>query len=425
LRVLVVGGGGREHALVWKLGQSGRVDHIVCAPGNAGTAMIAENAPVRVNDIDELVTLAKDRRIDLAMIGPEEPLSLGLVDRLTEEGILACGPTQAAARIETSKSWAKSVMHDGGVTTARATVAFDLETAVRALDEFTFPVVIKADGLAAGKGVIIAETEGGARATLEEFMSQRSLGNAGETVVLEEFMTGMEISLTALTDGTTVVPLIPACDYKRALDGDLGLNTGGMGSYAPVPEVDDAMLQGFVESIFKPTIRTMAERGAPMKGVLYAGLMLTPTGPKVLEFNARLGDPETQVILPLLESDLAELLLATVEGRLDEVSAPTWSSDAAVAVVLASGGYPGMYAVGREIHGLDGPNQADSLVFQAGTALDQDGKVVTSGGRVISVVGRGQDHATARHLAYERVKTIEFDQIQYRTDIAGRVAASS
>lgn len=419
---MVVGGGGREHALLWKLAQSPRVTYLACAPGNAGTAFLAENIPLRVSDIDRLVEAATARRIDLVMIGPEEPLSLGLVDRLTEVGILACGPTQAAAQIECSKAWAKAIMHDAGVATARSIVVNDLESAEEALEGFTFPVVIKADGLAAGKGVVIAETRAGAVATLEDFLTHRTLGEAGARVLLEEHLTGMEVSITALTDGTSVLPLVPACDYKRAFDGDLGLNTGGMGAYAPVPEVDQAMLAELVDSLLVPTIRGMAERGAPMNGVLYAGLMLTPDGPKVLEFNARFGDPETQVILPLLDGDLAEMLLATAEGRLDQIAPPPSPSRAAVAVVLASGGYPGTYTTGYPIAGLDRQSDGDTLVFQAGTVVDKSGSVITAGGRVLSVVGLGETHRDARDLAYERINSISFEQMHYRSDIAARVA---
>jgi phosphoribosylamine--glycine ligase len=424
MRILVVGSGGREHALVWKLNQSARTSALFCAPGNPGTAQIGENLPVAVNDIDGLVAAAKRRRIDLVVVGPEEPLALGLVDRLTAEGIAVCGPTAAAARIETSKSWAKDVMSAAAVPTANALVVTEIDAARRALASFTLPVVIKADGLAAGKGVVIAETAERAMATLSAFLEQRQLGDAGARVLIEEYLDGREVSIFGLTDGETVMTLSPACDYKRVFDADEGPNTGGMGAYAPVPAVDGALLSEIERSILRPVVREMRNRGCPMRGILYAGLMLTADGPKVLEFNARLGDPETQVVLPLLDGDLVDLLSAIAEGRLDRLPPPHSFPGAAVAVVLAAGGYPGSYETGEPI---EGPERLpdDALVFQAGTRRNEHGQLVTAGGRVLSVVGRGADLASAREQAYSFARTIHFKNCHYRCDIGERELTSA
>jgi phosphoribosylamine--glycine ligase len=416
---LVVGSGGREHALVWKLSQSPRTSALFCAPGNPGTALKGENLSITVNDIEGLVAAAKLHRIDLVIVGPEEPLARGLVDRLTAEGIAACGPTAAAARIETSKSWAKEVMAAAGVPSANAAVVTEIKEARRALASFTLPVVIKADGLAAGKGVVIAETAERAIATLSAFLEQRQFGDAGARVLIEEFLVGREVSIFGLTDGETVMMLAPACDYKRVFDADVGPNTGGMGAYAPVPAVDEALLRHIKTTILQPVVREMHNRGCPMRGILYAGLMLTTDGPKVLEFNARLGDPETQVVLPLLNGDLVELFSAIAEGRLDQVAPPEVAPGAAVAVVLAAGGYPGSYETGEPIRGLDRLPD-DALVFQAGTRLNERGQLVTAGGRVLSVVGRGADLASAREHAYALARTIHFKNCHCRGDIAAR-----
>jgi phosphoribosylamine--glycine ligase len=417
MRVLVVGGGAREHALLWKLAQSPRVAALLCAPGNAGTAELAENLPVRATDVEAVVRTAVEQRADLVVVGPEEPLAAGLVDRLQETGVRAFGPTRAAARIESSKSWAKGVMGDAGVPTARAAVARTLEEAIAALGNFSLPVVIKADGLAAGKGVVVVGNRDEAFHVLTTFLEDRALGEAAATVVIEEFLRGQEVSVLALTDGSTIVPLAPACDYKRAFDRDRGPNTGGMGAYAPPPAVDAALLATIQRTILEPTVRAMADRGVPMRGVLYAGLMLTEAGPKVLEFNARFGDPETQVVLPLLDADLAELLSAVADGTLVDVPPFPPPDRAAVGVVLASGGYPAPYRTGLPIEGLEAVPD-DLLVFHAGTRRDEGGRVVTAGGRVLTVVGLGSDLAAARERAYAGVAALSFEESHHRSDIA-------
>jgi phosphoribosylamine--glycine ligase len=419
MRVMVVGSGAREHALLWKLAQSPRVAALLCASGNAGTAELAENLPVRATDVDAVVRVAVEQRADLVVVGPEEPLARGLVDRLQETGIRAFGPTQTAARIESSKSWAKEVMSGAGVPTARSAVARTLEEALAALGDFSLPVVIKADGLAAGKGVVVVDNRDEAFHVLTAFLEDRALGEAAATVVIEEFLTGQEVSLLALTDGAAIVTLAPACDYKRAFDRDRGPNTGGMGAYAPPPAVDAALLATIQTTILEPTVRAMADRGVPMRGVLYAGLMLTDEGPKVLEFNARFGDPETQVVLPLLDADLAELLSAVAGGSLADVPPLPVSDRAAVGVVLASGGYPAPYRTGLPIDGLEAVPD-DLLVFHAGTRRDETGRVVTAGGRVLTVVGTGDDLAAARERAYAGVAAISFEEAHHRRDVAAR-----
>jgi phosphoribosylamine--glycine ligase len=424
MRVLVVGGGSREHALLWKLAQSSRVDALFCAPGNAGTAGLATNLPIRATDIDGIVIAAKEQAIDLVVVGPEDPLALGLVDRLTEAGIRVFGPNQAAARIESSKSWAKELMTAAGVPTARSRTVDRLDAAVAALNEFSIPVVIKADGLAAGKGVVVAQSADEAFHVLAAFLDDKALGDAASTVVIEECMTGMEVSILALTDGETVVPLVPACDYKRAGDGDRGPNTGGMGGYAPVPAVTPDLLETVLMTILEPTVRTMRERGTPMKGVLYAGLMLTDAGPKVVEFNARFGDPETQMVLALLESDLVELILATTDGTLANLPQVSFKQGAAVGVVLASGGYPAPFRTGLPISGLDNLPE-NVLVFHGGTKPGPAGEPLTSGGRVLTVVGLGGDLARARETVYAAIERIGFEDAHFRRDIAVRELASS
>lgn len=419
MRVLVVGSGGREHALLWKLAQSRRVDALACAPGNGGSDALAESLPVQAIDLDGLVGAAGRWRADLVVVGPEAPLAAGLADRLLAAGIRVSGPSAAAARIESSKAWAKALMADAAIPTARAIVVTDPTRARAALGAFGLPVVIKADGLAAGKGVVVAPTHDEAVAALTAFLEDRSLGPAGQTVVIEEHLAGRELSVLALTDGRTVLPLPAARDYKRAADGDRGPNTGGMGAFAPVPDVDAALTDEIARTILAPAVRALAERGTPLRGVLYAGLMLTAAGPRVIEFNARLGDPETQVVLPLLgdQTDLAALLAATADGTLDALPPPTPPTGAAVGVVLAAGGYPGPYASGAPITGLDAVPD-DALVFHAGTRRDGSGRVVTAGGRVLTVVGRGPDLATARARAYAAADAVRFTGRYHRSDIA-------
>ncbi|CAA9535723.1 MAG: Phosphoribosylamine--glycine ligase [uncultured Thermomicrobiales bacterium] len=420
MRILVVGGGGREHALLWKLAQSSRVGALLCAPGNPGTAELAETVPVPGSDLDGIAGAALERNADLVVIGPEAPLIAGLADRLAAAGVAVCGPTAAAARIEGSKAWAKEIMAEAGVPTARAVVVRDLVAGLTALGGFDPPVVVKADGLAAGKGVVVAATRVEAAMALTALLEDDALGPAGRTVVLEEFLEGREVSVLALTDGETIVPLPPARDHKRVFDRDRGPNTGGMGAFAPPPDLPEGFLATVHDTILAPTVRALAARGTPFRGVLYAGLMLTADGPVCLEFNARFGDPETQVILPLLDAgtDLAELLAAVAAGTLRDAPVPPPARETSVGVVLAAGGYPGPYRTGLPIAGLERVPE-DILVFHAGTRRDPDGGVVTTGGRVLTVVGRGPDLAAARERAYAGADAIGFEGKHLRRDIGG------
>jgi phosphoribosylamine---glycine ligase len=419
MRILVVGGGGREHAILWKLAQSPLVAKLLCAPGNAGTSDLAENLPIRANDVEGVVSAAQERQVDLVIVGPEEPLALGLADRIREVGIPVCGNSQAATRIESSKAFAKEIMAAAGIPTAKAVVVRDVIDGITALSTFDIPVVIKADGLAAGKGVVVAQSRDEARTVLSAFLEDRALGAAGATVVIEECLTGQEVSVLALTDGTTVVLLAPACDHKRVFDGDQGPNTGSMGAYAPTNALDAAMRATVQTTILEPAVREMAARGTPLQGVLYAGLMMTADGPRVLEFNARLGDPETQVVLPLLDGDLAELCMAVASGTLATVPSPVIASQTAVGVVAVSGGYPGPIQTGLPITGLDDVPD-DVLIFHAGTSRAGDGRVVTAGGRVLALVGIADNLATARDRAYAGVERISFAESHYRRDIGAR-----
>lgn len=417
MRVLVVGSGAREHALAWKLAQSPRVDRLYCAPGNPGTARLAENVPIPVSDVPALVEWAAANRIDLTIVGPEDPLVAGIVDRLQARGLAAFGPTASAARIEGSKAWAKDLMVRCGIPTARG-AAFDAAGAAREyVRSQKPPLVVKADGLAAGKGVVVAHSADEALAAVDACMEQGIFGEAGRRVVVEECLSGTEVSVLALVDGERAVPLIPACDYKPVFDGDRGPNTGGMGSYAPPRFVTPDLYNRIATTVLDPVVARLAAEGSPYRGVLYAGLMLTANGPKVLEFNARFGDPETQAVLPLLESDLAELALAGATGQLSPEMVK-WRPGACCAVVLASGGYPGRYEVGKEIAGLDDLD-SDVVAFHAGTRA-VGGRVVTAGGRVLTIAATGQTMAEARNHAYANVRRVTFAGVHYRTDIALR-----
>jgi phosphoribosylamine--glycine ligase len=417
MKILVVGGGGREHTLVWKLTQSPQVEKVYVVPGNAGTASIAENVDISPDDFDAIADLANDKGIDLVMVGPEVPLAAGIVDYLHSAGITAFGPTKEATIIESSKSFSKELMFKYDIPCAKSQSFTSLSEAQSYVKSQPFPIVIKADGLAAGKGVIIAATEQEALEALEDIMGSRVFGDAGNMVLIEECMVGKEVSLLVFTDGTTVVPMVPACDYKRIGDNDEGLNTGGMGSYSPPGFFDDKLKQDVVERIAKPVVDAMDKEGKPYRGVLYIGLMMTSEGPKVLEFNARFGDPETQVLLPRLKTDLVEIMQVIIDGRLSEIDIE-WSSEPCVGVVLASGGYPGKYQTGYEIQGLDNL-ASDIQVFHAGTKMD-NGKVLTSGGRVLTVVASGKSIAEARDKVYANIPHIRFDGATYRTDIALR-----
>jgi phosphoribosylamine--glycine ligase len=413
--VLVVGNGAREHALCHALKRSPALGTLRCTPGNAGTALLAENVSTSLDDVEQIVRVARAAPTDLVVVGPEAPLADGLADRLREHGIATFGPSMAAARIEASKAWAKELMRGIGVPTARATVVTSRAEAQRAVEQVGFPAVLKADGLAAGKGVTVAADQEEADAALDELFVRRSLGAASDVVVVEEYLDGRELSVLALCDGERLAVLPPARDYKAALDGGLGPNTGGMGAYTRPSFATPGLLARTRVEILEPVVRDLARRGSPFVGVLYAGLMVTASGPKVIEFNCRFGDPETQVILPLVECDFLEALLSVAEGRLDP-SSLRWSDDEACGVVVASGGYPGEYATGLPIGGLDAV-PSDILVFHAGTRQREDGQTVTAGGRVLTVVGRGATHAEARQRAHAGAAAITFEGGRYRRDI--------
>jgi phosphoribosylamine---glycine ligase len=418
MKVLVLGGGGREHALCWALHRSPAVDTVLCAPGNAGIEEVADLCRIDPTDAEAVVRLAVDESVDLVVVGPEAPLVAGVADALVAAEVPVFGPTAEAARIEGSKAFAKDVMAAAGVPTAAHWAGSDPREAKQALDRFAPPYVVKADGLAAGKGVRICADRAEAEEAIEVALVERAFGDAGASLVIEEFLVGPEVSLFGLCDGAAVVPLVPAQDFKRALDGDAGLNTGGMGAYSPVPAFTDAMVADVTATVLQPTLDELARRGTPFTGVLYAGLVLTDAGPRVLEFNARFGDPETQVVLPRLRSDLAEVLLACARGRLADQPPLEWDGRACVTVVLASGGYPGDYETGRVISGLDAAAELPSAhVFHAGTRRNGD-DVVTAGGRVLAVSGLGETIEAARLLAYEAADRIGFDGLHRRSDVA-------
>ncbi|MGQ9572538.1 MAG: phosphoribosylamine--glycine ligase [Dehalococcoidia bacterium] len=417
MNILLVGSGAREHTIAWKLRQSPRVDELLVAPGNAGTAQIARNLPqVKANDLEGIAQAARQHKVDLVVIGPEEPLTLGIVDRLAAEGIAAFGPSQAAAHLEGSKAFCKELCQRYGIPHARGASFTDPDKARAYLKEFDHVPVVKASGLAAGKGAIVCESYDEALEAIDRMMVEGAFGEAGRTVVIEERLSGREISVFAFTDGRTVVPMVPACDYKRVFDGDEGPNTGGMGSFSQPAWYDAALAETVRTAILEPAVRGMAAEGRPYRGVLYGGLMVGDDGPKVLEFNCRFGDPEAQVTLPRLKSDLADILWAVATDRLHEVDVH-WSDEACVGVVMASGGYPGEYETGFPIAGLSSVEE-DALVFHAGTRLDDQGQVVTSGGRVLTVAALGANLSEARVKAYRNIQHIHFTKCHYRCDIA-------
>lgn len=414
--ILVVGGGGREHAIIWSLAQSPKAGKIYCAPGNAGIARLAECVPIGVFEFDRLTAFAKEKEVGLVVIGPDDPLAGGIVDAFEAKNIPVFGPRKNAAEIEGSKTFMKDLLHKYNIPTAAYQKFDHYEAALAYLREQPLPIVIKADGLAAGKGVTVAYSREEAEQALADIMVTKVFGEAGTQVVIEEFLAGQEMSILAFVDGETVRPMAAAQDHKPAYDGDKGPNTGGMGTYSPLPHIEEAIIQEAIETIIKPTAKAMVAEGRSFSGVLFAGLMITPDGkPKTIEFNARFGDPETQVVLPRLKSDLLEIFLAVTEGRLADIDIE-WSDEAAVCVVLASGGYPGSYPKGMPIEGLE--DSQGGLVFHAGTARDEDGSWVTNGGRVLGVVGLGATIAEARAAAYARAEGISFSGKQNRTDIA-------
>ncbi len=433
MRVLVIGAGAREHTLCWALRRSPQLTALYCAPGNAGIADLATCVPLDPMDFAACAEWAAGANIDLTIVGPEDPLCGGIVDAFQARGLPIFGPTAAAARIEGSKAWAKRLLIDAGVPTAPAAIFSDRtaaeaylvrrEAEAEALGVPCYPLVVKADGLAAGKGVFVVRDGEAARAALDELLVERSLSAAGETLLIEDFLPGVELSLFALTDGERVIALAPACDYKRAYDDDEGPNTGGMGAYSPPAFATPALLAEIEARILAPTVAALAAAGAPFRGLLYAGLMITPSGPSVVEFNARFGDPETQVVLPRLQSDLLALCAAAASGRLDTAPAPTWTDEAACGVVVAAGGYPGPYAKGDPITGLE-TLDGDILAFHAGTRRADDGQTVTAGGRVLTVVALGTDMAAARARVYANIGRVQFAGARWRADIAAREAPS-
>ena len=419
MKILVVGGGGREHAIAWRLARETSRPEIFCAPGNAGTVSVACNLPIPADDIPALLAWARENRPDLTVVGPEAPLCLGITDAFAADGLRVFGPCQAAARMEGSKRFAKEIMNAAGVPTARALTFDNAEAAVAALPSFSLPVVIKADGLAAGKGVVIAQTRDEAAEAIRSMLVDAVFGSAGAQVLIEEFLEGEEASILALVDGEHAVLLPPSQDHKRVFNADQGPNTGGMGAYSPAPVVTPDLLPAIKEQVILPVVSELKRRGIVYKGVLYAGLMIGPKGMFVLEFNARFGDPETEAVLPRIGGDLIPALEACIDGTLTDALVQV-RPEAAATVILAAGGYPGPYRKGLPISGLEQAGAvADAIVFHAGTALN-DGQVVTAGGRVLAVTALGTDLRAAVGRAYEAAAKIRFDGVHYRTDIAHR-----
>ncbi|MDR1571291.1 MAG: phosphoribosylamine--glycine ligase [Clostridiales Family XIII bacterium] len=415
MKVLIVGGGGREHAIARKLRQSPKLSELYCAPGNAGIAADAVCVDIAADDIGGIAAFAEEKSMDLVVIGPELPLAMGLTDALAERGLRVFGPDRSCARLEASKSFTKSFLERHGIPTAKYMEFDDKAELLEHIGQFGFPMVLKADGLAAGKGVVMAETPAAAEAAIEDMMGRRVFGAAGDRVVVEECLVGTEASMLCFVDGSTIVPMESAQDYKRAFDGDRGPNTGGMGCYSPSLVFSDALEDEIRERILAPTFEGFKADGLDYRGVLFIGLMITEDGPKVIEFNNRFGDPETQAVLPRLESDLLEIFLAVTEDRLAEQEL-RWSDRRAVCVVLASGGYPGSYGKGKPISGLDSVD-GDVAVYHAGTAFDGQGGTVSAGGRVLGVTALGESHGEARARAYANVERIRFEGAHYRRDI--------
>jgi phosphoribosylamine---glycine ligase len=424
MKILVVGSGGREHALAWKLRQSPHTARLFCAPGNAGTSEIAENVPIPVTDLMSLAKFAKQNRVDLTVVGPDDPLAAGIVDLFTSEKLRAFGPDKSAARIESSKIFAKELMRAHRIPTADARTFSNSAEALDYCERVKFPIVVKADGLALGKGVVIAADADAARTTIDQMMNQERLGDSGRRIVIEEFLQGTECSLHALVDGKNYLLLESSRDHKRALDGDRGPNTGGMGAFSPANNWNKKSQSSFDSEIMKPLLHGLREEGVSFRGLLYPGLMITGDGPRVLEFNCRFGDPETQALLPRMKSDLLPLLEATIDGEIEQC-AIEWDPRAAVTVVLASGGYPGKYETGKTISGLeDAANLEDVQIFHAGTKRDGN-EIKTAGGRVLAVTALGSDVEAARNRAYDAVSRISFENCHYRRDIALTAVAAN
>ncbi len=424
MRVLVVGGGGREHALAWKIAQSGRVSEVLVAPGNAGTALEPNmrNVPIAAEDVDALLAYAQQHAVELTVVGPEAPLSKGIVDKFRAAGLRCFGPTQQAAQLESSKAFAKDFLARHHIATAAYANFTEIEPAIAYIRQMGAPIVVKADGLAAGKGVILAQTEDEAIAAVQDMLAGNAFGAAGSRVVIEEFLLGEEASFIVMVDGEHVLAMASSQDHKARDNGDKGPNTGGMGAYSPAPVVTPAMHERIMQDVIYPTVRGMAADGIPYTGFLYAGVMINAQGvPKVLEFNCRFGDPETQPIMVRLQSDFVGLLEAALDARLDKVTAE-WDSRASLGVVLAAGGYPDAYRKGDIIGGLDAAAKLDGKVFHAGTS-EQDGQVVTNGGRVLCAVGLGNNVTEAQANAYQLVQTISWGDVYYRTDIGHRAVA--
>jgi phosphoribosylamine--glycine ligase len=421
MNVLVIGSGGREHVLTWKIAQSDLVKEIYCAPGNPGMASHAKCVAIGVNDQDALLRFSRDNAIDLVVVGPEDPLANGIVDRFAEAGIKAFGPTGAGAILEASKSFTKDLMKRYGIPSAEYAEFDDAAAAKAYVEEKGVPIVIKANGLAAGKGVCVAHTLDQAIEAINESMVDKIFGDAGSTLIIEECLFGEEASILAFTDGKTVLAMAPSQDHKPAYDGDKGPNTGGMGAYCPAPVVDAAMAKEIERTILQPCVDAMAKEDRLYRGILYAGLMMTDAGPKVIEFNCRFGDPEAQVVLPRLDCDIVPLMVACCDGTLAD-HALTWRDEACVTVVMASGGYPKAYEKGKAISGIEKAEEAGLMVFQAGTKKNGD-NIVTAGGRVLNVTALGQNVASAIDKAYEGVPLIHFDEAHYRTDIGQKAIA--
>lgn len=414
MKVLVVGGGGREHAICWKLAQSPKVDELYCAPGNAGIAAVAKCVPIGATDVENMVKWAKENEMDFVMVAPDDPLALGMVDALEAEGIRAFGPHANAAIIEASKAFSKELMKKYGIPTAKYQTFTEMEPALAYIEEQGAPIVVKADGLALGKGVIVAATVEEAKQAVVDMMSNNKFGASGSTVVIEECMVGPEVTVLAFADGEHVVPMMSSQDHKRAYDGNEGPNTGGMGAFTPSPNYTPEVAERCVKEIFEPTMAAMKAEGRPFKGVIYFGLMITPDGPKVVEYNARFGDPETQPLLYMLDTDLFDIFNACVDGTLDQIEVK-WKEGAACCLVLASGGYPLSYEKGHVISGLDAVE--DAYVFHAGTKLNENGDFVNAGGRVLGVTARGTTLAEAVDNAYKAAKPISWKDMHFRTDI--------